>query len=82
MVSGIYPTVMATLGSPDKLPATLVIHHSHDICRSTLPSFATEFVGWAHGKARLTWINTSGEPSDNPAARMDSFARTARRFRR
>jgi hypothetical protein len=65
-VSGVYSLVMATLGTPDKLPATLVIHHSHDGCKSTLPSGATEFVTWTRGKARLQWINTDGEPSSNP----------------
>ena len=30
-VSGIHSRVMATLGSPDKLPPTLVVHHSQDI---------------------------------------------------
>jgi hypothetical protein len=65
-VSGIYSLVMATLGTPDKLPATLVIHHSRDGCKLTLPSGATEFVTWARGKARLQWINTDGEPSSNP----------------
>jgi hypothetical protein len=65
-VSGIHKQVMATLGSPDRLPATLVVHHSRDICRFTLPSDAAEFVSWSRGKARATWINTSGEPSDNP----------------
>ena len=65
-VSGIHSRVMATLGSPDRLPATLVVHHSRDICRFTLPADASEFVRWSRGKARLLWINTSGEPSDNP----------------
>jgi hypothetical protein len=65
-VSGIHSRVMATLGSPDKLPPTLVIHHSQDICQFTLPSAASIFVGWARGKARLQWINTTGEPSSNP----------------
>ena len=65
-VSGIYPSVIATLGSPDKLPATLVVHHSHDVCKCTLPSDASAFVAWSRGKARLQWINTSGEPSSNP----------------
>jgi hypothetical protein len=65
-VSGIYAQVMATLGSPDKLPPTLSVHHIHDICKSTLPAGASEFVAWAHGKARLRWINTTGEPSANP----------------
>jgi hypothetical protein len=66
MVSGVYPSVMTTLGTPDRLPPTLLVHHSRDICRLTLPAFAREFAGWARGKARLVWINTSGEPSNNP----------------
>jgi predicted esterase len=65
-VSGMHSRVMATLGSPDKLPPTLVVHHSHDICQFTLPSAASIFVGWAHGKARAQWINTTGAPSSNP----------------
>jgi predicted esterase len=65
-VSGIHSRVMATLGSPAALPATLVVHHSHDVCRFTLPADASRFVAWAGGKARLQWINTTGEPSDNP----------------
>lgn len=65
-VSGIYSRVIPTLGSPDRLPATLVVHHSNDICKFTLPSGAQNFVSWARGKARLQWINTTGEPSSNP----------------
>jgi len=65
-VSGIHSRVIATLGSPDKLPPTLVVHHSHDICQFTLPSAATIFVGWSRGKANVQWINTTGEPSQNP----------------
>jgi hypothetical protein len=66
LVSGIHSRVMATLGSPGVLPATLVVHHSKDVCRFTLPSDASRFVAWAGGKARLQWINTTGEPSSNP----------------
>jgi len=65
-VSGIHSRVMATLGSPDNLPPTLVVHHSHDICQFTLPSAASIFVGWSRGKARVQWINTTGAPSSNP----------------
>src|SRR6266568_2767333 len=65
-VSGLHSMVMATLGSPDRLPATLVVHHSHDACRRTLPSDASRFVAWSGGKARIQWINTTGEPSSNP----------------
>ena len=65
-VSGIHSRVMATLGSPGVLPATLVVHHSQDICKFTLPSDASRFVAWSGGKARVQWINTTGQPSNNP----------------
>jgi hypothetical protein len=65
-VSGIHSRVMATLGSPGVLPATLVVHHSQDVCRVTLPSDASRFVAWSGGKARIQWINTTGQPSNNP----------------
>ena len=48
------------------MPTTLVVHHSRDICKFTLPGAANEFVAWARGKARIHWINTTGEPSSNP----------------
>ena len=65
-VSGVYARVIPALRSPDLLPATLVVHHSRDICKFTLPGAANEFIAWARGKARLHWINTTGEPSSNP----------------
>jgi hypothetical protein len=65
-VSGIHSRVMATLGSPGVLPATLVVHHSQDACRFTSPSDASRFVAWSGGKARIQWINTTGQPSNNP----------------
>ena len=66
IVSGIHSMVMATLGSPSRLPPTLVVHHSQDACRRTPPSGASSFVAWSGGKARLQWINTTGQPSSNP----------------
>jgi hypothetical protein len=65
-VSGVYARAIPALRSPDLLPTTLVVHHSRDICKFTLPGAASEFVAWARGKARLHWINTTGEPSSNP----------------
>ena len=65
-VSGIHARMVATLGTPDKLPATLLVHHSHDVCKFTLPGGASEFAAWSRGKARVQWINTTGEPSSNP----------------
>jgi len=65
-VSGIHSMVIATLGSPGVLPATLVVHHSQDVCQFTSPSDAFCFVAWSGGKARIQWINTTGHPSQNP----------------
>ena len=65
-VSGIHSRMIAALGTPAQLPPTLLVHHSHDICKFTLPGGASEFVAWTGGKARLQWINTTGEPSENP----------------
>ena len=55
---------LAYIGAADA--ATVVVHHSRDVCKFTLPSGAQQFVAWSHGKARLHWINTSCEPSDTP----------------
>jgi hypothetical protein len=65
-VSGIHSRMVAALGTPAVLPATLVVHHSQDVCRFTLPGGASEFAAWTGGKARLQWIDTTGEPSSNP----------------
>jgi hypothetical protein len=65
-VSGVYARAMSALGTPDKLPTTLIVHHSRDICKFTLPGAASEFAAWTRGKARIQWINTTGEPSSNP----------------
>ena len=65
-VSGIHSRILATLGTSDKLPPTLVVHHSRDVCKFTLPGGAQEFVAWTRGKARLQWIDTVGEPGSDP----------------
>jgi predicted esterase len=66
-VSGVYGRVIPALrNNPDLLPTTLVVHHSRDICKFTLPGAANEFVAWARGKVWVQWINTTGEPSSNP----------------
>jgi hypothetical protein len=67
LVSGVYQRVIPALrNNPDLLPTTLVVHHARDICKFTLPGAASEFVAWSRGKARIQWINTTGEPSSNP----------------
>jgi len=41
------------------------VHHTIDLCPATQPAFARTFVDWARGKARITWVSTTSEPSDN-----------------
>ena len=65
LVSGAFYRVIG-LTSPDQWPPTLVVHHAADICKFTLPGAASEFVAWTRGRARLHWINTTGEPSSDP----------------
>jgi|SRR6266404_1980514 len=63
--SGSGQNVMSILGSPASLPRTLVIHHSQDGCRSTLPAGVEPFVKWSAGRARARWVN-GGTNEGNP----------------
>ena len=70
LVSGAYNRAMSILGAPARLPATLLVHHQRDSCVGTLPQSAREFVAWSRGKARVTWINTSGPEVPNVCGQM------------
>lgn len=58
--SGGKKNVAGILGSPAKLPPTLVIHHRHDECRFTNPAGVAPFIKWAAGKARVVWLDGGG----------------------
>ena len=63
--SGSGQNVMSILGSPSSLPRTLVIHHSQDSCRATLPAGVEPFVKWSAGRARAVWMSgglNEGDP--------------------
>ena len=63
--SGSGQNVMSILGSPASLPRTLVIHHSQDSCRVTLPAGVEPFVKWSAGRARAVWVSggtSEGDP--------------------
>jgi hypothetical protein len=63
--SGSGQNVMSILGSPASLPRTLVIHHSQDGCRVTLPAGVEPFVKWSAGRARAVWVSggiNEGDP--------------------
>jgi len=58
---------MSIVGSPAALPRTLVIHHSQDTCKHTLPAGVEPFIKWSAGRARVAWINggnTQGDPCE------------------
>lgn len=63
--SGSSQNVASILGSPGKLPPTLVIHHRKDGCKFTLPAGVEPFVKWAGGKARVVWLD-GGSSTGNP----------------
>src|SRR5882672_8472741 len=63
--SGSGQNVMSILGSPSSLPRTLVIHHSQDSCRATLPAGVEPFVKWSAGRVRAVWVSgglNEGDP--------------------
>jgi len=65
--SGSGQNVMSILGSPSSLPRTLVIHHSQDSCRATLPAGVEPFVKWSAGRARAVWVSgglNEGDPCE------------------
>jgi hypothetical protein len=60
-------SVMSILGSPASLPRTLVIHHSADSCKATLPAGVDPFIKWSAGRARVAWISggqSEGDPCE------------------
>ena len=60
LVSGMYEEARANLGSPSRLPATLMIHHVADLCPVTSPAIARRFAQWSGGKASIRWIDITG----------------------
>ena len=54
--SGDTDNVISILGSPSRLPPTLVIHHRNDQCKRTRPAGVDPFIAWSKGKARVGWL--------------------------
>ena len=63
--SGSAQNVVNILGSPAKLPRTLIIHHRQDGCHLTRPAGVAPFIKWARGKARVVWLD-GGSNAGNP----------------
>lgn len=62
--SGGGQNVANILGSPEKLPRTLVIHHRHDGCRLTQPAGVEPFIKWSGGRARVAWLDGGADDGD------------------
>jgi hypothetical protein len=62
---GIARGARSILGSPASLPRTLVIHHSQDSCRLTLPAGVEPFVKWSAGRARAVWVSGGTNEGDS-----------------
>lgn len=63
--SGSDKNAINILGSPARLPKTLVIHHRNDGCKFTRPGGVEPFIKWAGGKARVVWLD-GGQAQGNP----------------
>jgi hypothetical protein len=66
LVAGPLRKVASSVGSPTRLPRTLVVHHRHDACPKTPPSGVGYFQKWSGGRASVAWIATSGGSDDRP----------------
>lgn len=65
LASSMLSQVQSAIGSPDRLPPTLVIHHRQDSCRVTLAGEVEPFQAWAGRRARTVWIDggtSTGDP--------------------
>ena len=55
-------SVVEALGSPARLPPTLVVHNRNDACRLTPPEAVHDFVRWSGGRARVRWVSSGHGP--------------------
>jgi hypothetical protein len=71
LTSGFLDSVRQTIGSPARLPRTLVVHHRQDGCRFTPPGAVEPFRQWGGGKVSVTWLD--GGPGGKPVCQARSF---------
>lgn len=50
------PSIQAIVGSPEALPATLIVHHREDACPDTPPEGVVPFRDWAGTSVRVIWL--------------------------
>src|SRR4029077_2071635 len=56
LTSGLLQNVQYTIGSPERLPRTLVVHHRNDQCRGTPPYAVEPFKQWGGSKVTVVWL--------------------------
>lgn len=71
LTSGFLYSVQATIGSPERLPRTLVIHHRNDQCRFTSPAAVEPFKQWGGGRVAVVWLD--GGPGGEPVCEAFSY---------
>lgn len=64
LTSAFLDDVRSAIGSPAALPATLVIHHRQDGCRSTPPAAVEPFKAWGGSKVRVVWMDGGSDAGD------------------
>jgi hypothetical protein len=64
LTAGMLDSVRGSLGSPEALPPTLVIHHRRDGCRSTPPSAVEPFKSWGGARIRVVWLDGGVDVGD------------------
>jgi hypothetical protein len=68
LVSGDLGSVLEKVGSPDKLPPTLVIHHRLDRCSNTSPTQVDKFQKWGGSKVTVHWMIGGSNSGDSCGA--------------
>ena len=65
MPNGDLPAIQTIVGSPETLPATLIVHHREDACPDTPPEAVAPFRAWAGSIVRVIWLE-GGQGDGNP----------------
>ena len=66
---GVHHHAIFLIGSPQRLPRTLVIHHRHDGCPFTRPAGVAPFIAWSRGRAHVLWLDGGKNIGDPCQAR-------------
>lgn len=64
--SGPGDTVQTILGTPNRLPRTLALHHREDRCRWTQPAGVVPFKAWSGGRVQIEWMSGGQADEANP----------------